>query len=621
MCGFTGIVCFDGRPLAEAMLARSSDRLEHRGPDGRGLFLHTPKPGAAPVSLALLHHRLAIIDPADGAQPMIAHTPDGPVAVAFNGCIYNHRTLRRTLESRGCRFATDHSDTETILQGYLEFGTDIAARLDGMFAIAIFDSRTGAIHLIRDRAGEKPLYLWTGSAGPSPSAVFASTIPALLEAVTALRGTPPDPSPKPWWASMLRRGVCVNGDLPWSDLTQVAPATLITLGPNAPTQSSTFAAPAQRTGPAPTVEAFESMLEASVGERLDADVPLGCFLSGGIDSALVAFFAQHLLRQQGRTLQTFTMAMPDPAWDESAAAAETAAFLDTQHTTLTVEPKPVDDLARLIGRLGLPFGDSSILPTCWIAREARQSVKVVLTGDGGDELFLGYDRYRVADLLARRRRLLAMIPASIGVRAGEKSLRSRAARLAQASRHAGYLDLVSTFPTWELARLCPEAAAAEPPTPTGLAEAVADDLAIYLPDDLLRKVDTATMAVALESRAPLLAGPIMDAALRAPLDSLMIDSQPKGFLRQVAARLLPRDVALRPKSGFALPLGEWFRSDYGGLTTAFRDGLASADPFGPVPVRAAAAQRLLDEHTAKRSDHGQRLFTLLSLMQWRQAFA
>lgn len=362
--------------------------------------------------------------------------------------------------------------------------------------------------------------------------------------------------------------------------------------------------------------------------RLETDVPLGVFLSGGIDSALIASIA-HKTRPD---IKAFTVRMPDPEFDESTEAAETAAAIGINHALLDCDPEPASDLVMLIEQLGLPFGDSSLLPTYWVSKAAREHVKVALSGDGGDELFGGYQRHTINPTLNRWRHLLRLIPTGLLNRRKPSSHSTYLARLVTAARYGGYDELLSIFPTPDLRRLIP--AIDGQPTGADGFERVDDplrhDFTHYLPDDLLRKTDSASMAVGLEVRAPLLAKELVEAALRTPLDVLMPKGQRKGLLKQVARRYLPDHIVDRPKQGFAIPVGEWFRSDYGGMRQLLHDHLESADPFpglgeAGVEINMAFVRRMLREHDAagERSlnpwhgrDHSQRLYMLLVLSIW-----
>ena len=324
--------------------------------------------------------------------------------------------------------------------------------------------------------------------------------------------------------------------------------------------------------------------------------------------------------------------MPDARFDESHDAAETAKAIGSDHTTLECEPDPAGDLVRLIRQLGLPFGDSSLLPTYWLCKAAREHVKVALSGDGGDELFGGYRRHAIAPMLNRWHRVLRLVPDGLLDRRVPGSRREYLSRLAVAARHNGYRELLAIFQTPDLRRLIPmfSGRGLDADGFDRIADPLRYDFEHYLPDDLLRKTDTASMAVALEVRAPFLARELVEAALRTPLDVLMPGGERKGLLKRVARMYLPDHVVDRPKRGFAIPIGRWFREDYGGLRQLLYDHLESAEPFpglgeAGIEIDMGFVRQMLREHDAagERSinpwhgrDHSQRLYMLLVLSIW-----
>lgn len=640
------------------------------------------------VDVALVHRRLSIIDHAGGAQPMVfvgaspprgAHVrspargamapllfhgkPNAPVvyhelratgvppvgfssstgilpggahqhgqdaratdlvAVVFNGCIYNHRELRRELLAAGHEFATDHSDTEVLLHGWREWGESLFERLDGMFALAIWDRAAASLTLARDSFGEKPLYFARGhdQAVRDLSLTFSSSAAALARmamhpAVPAQHQRVTDglhewirfgfaaSPPSGYFRGLIASGVLIE-DSEGSRISRHGP---VFRGAKPPARRNTLDA-----------AAVEETLGHAVRARCEADVPLGCFLSGGIDSSLVALLAHRALGN----LRTFCVRMPRGADDESAIAAKVASIIGTDHTTLDCRADPAADLQRLIAQLGLPFGDSSLLPSHWVSAAARQHAAVALAGDGGDEMFLGYERYRAADMLARHRHLLAMMEPLLRSARGarRRSTIARAARVSAAARGLGYTDLVSIFPSSDLRRLVPAEInlGVHDDRWVGVDRAVLWDLQCYLPDDLMRKVDTASMAVALEVRSPLLSNDIAAMCLSASLDSLMPRGRRKGLLRQVARKHFPARIVDRPKQGFAIPIGEWFRSDYGGMKQLLMDHLESAEPWGPprlgIELNMKFVRQMVDEHMNERRDHSQRLYMLLVLSIW-----
>ncbi|MCA9311415.1 MAG: hypothetical protein KDA21_09440 [Phycisphaerales bacterium] len=704
MCGLGGILRItppgdpdgfaDHPPTAipETWLDAIDAHIALRGPDDEGRFRDiVRRADGSVVEVALVHRRLSIIDPATGAQPMVSAGPEEEdlYALVFNGCIYNHRELRRELEARGRVFTSDHSDTEVLLEGYREvmagarsakaglktfYEEWLPERVDGMYAFALWDRRRGDLVLGRDHFGQKPLYVAQPEKG---LLVFASTVPAVRAACAAALGAEhatltrlDEDELVDWlalgygagtpWASVrgVRRGaVVVQGErpLPVEDAGRFPGAVvlllamalvfvaivlvatlllaaaillvaLVLLAPVPPwllyrrylTRRDTQAR--LRT----VIDDVDALLDHAVRARLESDVPLGCFLSGGIDSSLIAHHAQRALGSDAALL-TLCVKMPDPRYDESAQAQAMAERLGTRHVTLEVsDVNAASDLVFLIETLGLPFGDSSILPSYWVSEAARRHVKVALSGDGGDELFYGYDRYRAARWLQPGVRNAWVLPDNLFDRSDPRSRSDRMARLGVAARHKGYTDLVAIFPTPDLRRVARRSSGVLSLSSRfgGAAMARQFDLDAYLPEDLLRKVDTASMACGLEVRCPFLGRDLREVVLTLPPNVLMPEGERKGLLRQVALRHLPAEVVDRPKMGFAIPVGEWFRTDHGGMRGLLEGQLGGKDPFGvageALGVKVDACRAMMQEHMEGGRDHSQRLFALLSLSVWSQ---
>ncbi len=661
MCGIGGILRTDGQPIPEEWLDAIDACIAYRGPDGCGRFRDrasfVDQQGKQHViEVALVHRRLSIIDHAGGSQPMVSeqgrHAGEGLVAVVFNGSIYNHRELRAELERNGHTFVTDHSDTEVLIHGWREWGEQLPDHLNGMYAFAIWDRTRAMVFLSRDRFGEKPLYyrhiefIAASSMLYAPVAAFSSDYAALASlplSEPAHSGSCRMQWLVPYLLLGYSRDIIPGPDC--VDVRMIAPGDSRSIAPidisnRAIQPGGTIEKPKEHTGD------LESLLETSVASRLEADVPLGCFLSGGIDSSLLAYFAI----KNKPDLMTFSVRMPDPRYDESSIAETVAELIGAKHHTLAVSMNPAEDLVYLINRLGQPFGDSSILPTYWVCKAAREHVKVALAGDGGDELFLGYERYAAAPFLAANHRLLACIPNAPLHRAHPKSRIAKLARLIDMARdfpRIGLVAMETMFTLKQLQELQPTIAAPRWQCSTAhdhaLMQSLADlssayasdsgvsnnaalelrhfDLAEYLPNDLLRKVDTASMACGLEVRCPFLDRDLAQAALLMPIEQLMPGGQRKGLLRNIARKYLPREIVDRPKMGFAIPIGEWFRTDYGGMKTLLLDHFNSAEPFGPIQLNRKAVQRFVDEHMAGKRDHGQRLFSLLTLSIWGRQVA
>jgi len=636
MCGLAGIVRFSTRgdgasgvsgPAAHAIPDSWLDALDapiaHRGPDGGGRWRTIGGDDhARRVEVALVHRRLSILDHAGGGQPMVAR--DADAAIAFNGCLYNHRALRAELIRAGAAFQTDHSDTESLLRAVLAWGDDAGPKLEGMYAAAVC-RRVGPnasvqVSLLRDAAGEKPLCL----AGPFAHSggelwVFASTMPAIVAwaNVAGVRLALDAESLREWlalgWSSRS----------PWMKVREIGPGETWIVGEHQPRRVFHFGqAPvandaATRARPFDSAAEVDSAIAACVQARLEADVPLGCFLSGGVDSSLVALHARRALG----VLHTFTVRMNDPRYDESAFAEQAARKIESRHTTIDIQPRPAEDLPRLIEQLGLPFADSSLLPTHWVSRAAREHVRVAIGGDGGDELFMGYERHTLGPLL-RWRRLLALLPITSLSRSDAKGRGDKLARLVVACRTNSYEDLVGIFQSPELRRLRGERAK---PTSAGTLDDIrATDLRRYLPCDLLRKSDAASMAVALEVRSPLLDRDLAARAIATPR-RLLLRGGRKGLLREAARMHFARELIDRRKMGFAIPIGAWLRRDHAGMGTLLRSRLESPSPFGAagelLRIDSRECRRLWREHAQGGRDHGQRLYALLVLSLWAERFA
>ncbi|MCA9290877.1 MAG: asparagine synthase (glutamine-hydrolyzing) [Phycisphaerales bacterium] len=622
MCGLGAILSVHGPAIPDDWLDVVDDRIVHRGPDGRGRFRdrvdqHGPD-GTRTIHVALVHRRLAILDRDGGAQPMVSprgrSDAEDLVAVVFNGCIYNHRDLRAELAAAGHRFTTDHSDTEVLVHGWREWGTGLGARLEGMYAFVVWDRAAATLHAARDWFGEKPLHHLETPVGAGRLEVIGSDAASVAEVGRRAVGETFAPDRR-WVQRYLQLGYAPAG------VTAFArPRTVVALPPSLPPSPSGASGVGASGSPDEVASHFESRLDVAVRRRLEADVPLGCFLSGGVDSGLIAHFASRHLP----ALRTFSVRMPDARYDESGAAARTAAHLGTDHTTLDVAMDPASDLVAIIHELGQPFGDSSILPTTWVSRAARKHVTVVLSGDGGDELFYGYERYLAASILARRYGWLRRVPRAFGAAAHPKSRRHKLGRLAGMARDAsvlGPLAMESLCPLDLIAALT--GGAVEDPVTASFGDDPAAslrdaDLRGSLPGDMLTKVDAASMSVALEVRCPFLDRDVVAAARATDRRVLMREGR-KGVLRRLARRHLPPEIAERPKMGFAVPLGEWFRSS-GGLRTLLCDTLRDPAAFGGLPIASSVVQRLLDEHLAGRARHEHRLFALLTLSIWQRRF-
>lgn len=682
MCGIAGIIRIhdpkEGDPPAhldaipEAWLDTLDESIKHRGPDGAGRFRdRATRDDGVIVDVALVHRRLSIIDHEGGHQPMVHDgerlrpdltyqpgetpiiaseiEPDLPlVAVVFNGCIYNHRELRKELEAEGHVFETDHSDTEVLVHGWREWDNQLADRMDSMHAVAIWKRERAEFDLSRDLIGQKPLYAFEVST-ELKSHIFSSEASAIRHLVKTLypRGNKIDIGYNILTCDMdiwLRFGWGYDMQAYYGrEIANNETAKLIAYQAcefNPPVAEAMYIRSLlepsnelssddlpERGSYELTAETTDSLIQNAVTSCSDADVPMSLLLSGGVDSGLLAGVSAKL----GTDITAVTVRMSDSRYDESETATEIAKHTGLKHQIIDCDPNPADDLTRLIHQLGLPFADSSLLPTYWACKAASEVSKVAIGGDGGDELFAGYSRHTVSCNNLSLKLAAMILPWKALPSRDPKSVSSKLGRLLRASKHLGYPELLSIFDTEMLTELMggPKGMGANL-FDSGSIDLPAYDFLYYLPQDLLRKADTASMAMPIELRAPLLSRSITTACLATSLDILMPKGERKGLLKQVARKYLPDHIVDRPKQGFAIPIGEWFRTDYGSMRTLLYDHLESADPFpglaeAGVNINMDFVRRMLREHDAAGEksnnpwhgrDHSQRLYMLLVLSIW-----
>ncbi|HEV8199044.1 MAG TPA: asparagine synthase (glutamine-hydrolyzing) [Candidatus Polarisedimenticolia bacterium] len=614
MCGIAGIVDLGGGPVLPGELRRMCDVMRHRGPDDEGIYL------GAGAGLGM--RRLSIIDLDTGRQPI--HNEDKTVWVVLNGEIYNFRDLRKHLTRRGHAFSTQ-TDTETIVHLYEEYGDRCVDHLRGMFAFALWDEKSRRLLLARDRLGVKPLYY----AEIGGRLVFASELKALLEL--------PDVEPEIDWPAASHlftflttpvSGSIVRGvrKLPAAHLLVAAAGRRTRVHPYWDVQFY----PDRGRSAGDLIEELRTLLDESVRLRLVSDVPVGAFLSGGLDSsAVVATMAPHV---QG-PLKTFTIGFADQAYDESAHARRVARQFGTDHHELILEPDVTDQIEDIAWHLDEPFGDSSAIPTYMVSKLAAEHVKVVLSGDGGDEIFAGYERYVVE---ARRRafrlpRLARRIAgrAAGRLRPGAKG-RNFLHNLGLDGAHR-YLDESTLFRRDDLERLFPPEVLDRmgPHNPSRaehgylehsgghwLSAARYLDLKSSLPLDILTKVDRMSMAHSLEAREPLLDHRLVEFAAAIPPGMLLRDGTTKWIFKEAMRGILPDDIIDRRKQGFAIPLGRWFRGKLGGFV---HDLLLTKRSRERGFFNPAAVEDLVRSHEAGRSLDLQ-IWTLLSFELWCRAF-
>jgi asparagine synthase (glutamine-hydrolysing) len=591
--------------------------MRHRGPDDEGFHV---EPG-----VALGMRRLSIIDLSTGHQPI--HNEDRSIWVVFNGEIYNYRELRGALEAAGHRFSTS-SDTETIVHGYEEWGDAVFSRLRGMFGIAVWNSRTRTLVLARDRAGIKPLYYGESGGrlffGSEAKCVLANPEidreldPAALDHFLAYLYTPRDRA--------IFRG-----------LRKLPPGHLLQVHDGRVDVRRYWQVPVVQTFRGSEAEALD-LLEQTLGDAVEShlvsDVPLGAFLSGGIDSSVVvALMAQ----RSSRPVKTFAIGFDEERYNELPHARRVAEHLGTEHHEMIVRPDALGILERLIWHFDEPFADSSAIPTWYVSQIAGQHVTVVLSGDGGDELFGGYDRYLPHPRVTSFDRMLPGIGRALAAatwRALPHGMRGKNfLRHVARDPQGRYLDSISFYHRDERdallsadvkARLEGWDAEAHFRQPFGrlsglplTAQMMAFDFETYLPEDCLTKVDRMSMAHSIESRVPLLDHLVVEFAASLPVSMKIQAGRRKHLLKQLAFRLVPREILDRPKQGFGVPIGHWFR---GSLRDVFGDILKSPTTRQRGYFDSAFVDRLLDEHLSGRRDHSLRLWQLLVFELWHRQY-
>jgi asparagine synthase (glutamine-hydrolysing) len=625
MCGICGELRFDGRPAGAETVVAMRERLVHRGPDSFGSY-------CSPAGrCALAFRRLRIIDlTANAGQPMA--NEDGSVQVVFNGEIYNFRELRDRLAAQGHRFRSK-SDTEAIVHLYEELGADCIASLDGMFAIAIWDERARRLMLARDRAGKKPLFYYRSGR----LLAFASEMKAFFAHPDIVMEV--DPASVPYY---FIHGYVPGPSTFYKSVRQLEPGALMIVEDGGDTTARRYwrlAYPRESEVKAvPAGEAaarVRELVTGAVRRRLVSDVPLGAFLSGGIDSTIVVGLMSQLTPQP---VKTFSIGFEgDAAYDESAYARLAAERFRTDHTEFRVAPDAVDLIDALIWHHDGPFGDASAVPTWIVARLARAHVTVVLTGDGGDEVFAGYRRFQAA-LQSER------IPRS-AARAGQAVF----SRLSAPGHERGWLAELQRFlngstlsfdermTTWnaiffhDLQQLLrPDFAAAVGPVDrlhyldaarpemdgvSMLSRLLHVNFTSYLADDLLVKVDRCTMASSLEARSPFLDWRLIDYVAALPDACKLRGRRTKAVLRDAFHDLLPREIDRRPKMGFGVPLGAWLR---GSLRDYMRDLLLTRDARYRTMLSASHVERLVHDHLSGAANAGPQLWSLICFERWLQ---
>jgi asparagine synthase (glutamine-hydrolysing) len=626
MCGIAGVVLRERAPVDEALVRAMTARIAHRGPDGEGAWT---APG-----VGLGHRRLSILDLSDAAaQPMLAR--EGRAALTFNGEIYNFAALRAELESLGERFHSS-GDTEVLLRALERWGTRALARVHGMFAFAHWDGDARRLTLARDRFGKKPLYYAPFGPDGREGIAFASELRALLAHPRVREERTLDP------AALAQYLVHECVPAPRSILANVRkllPGECLTWEEGRGLARESYYAPRfhrDTRGDANALAAeFTRLVERATADRLVADVPVGVFLSGGLDSSFIAACAARVHPR----VKTFAIGFDEPSFDESAHARAVARHLGTEHVEERLSiATMLDVLPGALDWLDEPFADSSFVPTSLLARVARREVTVALGGDGGDEILAGYPTF-VADravgwmpalpepLARAARHAVELVPPSDGNFSLGFKLRQFAQGLdaTGARRHARWLAAIlpediarlagPALPADAVARALDAVDRAADGTPTDFDAATAFYLRVYLGEGVLTKVDRATMRVSLEARAPLLDTRVVEFCLGLDPALRVRGRTTKWLMRKALAPMVPPGIVDRPKKGFGAPVGAWLR---GPLLPMLRETLAPAWLREAGWIRPEPVSAMIDAHASGRADFRKPLYALFVLEHWRQ---
>ena len=624
MCGICGKINFDSKPPDEQALRKMAAVLSHRGPDDGGFYIKN--------NVGLGHRRLKIIDLSDAAHQPMANE-DGSIWIVCNGEIYNFQDLREALEEKGHIFRSK-SDTEVIIHLYEEKGVDCAKELRGMFAFAIFDENKKRLFLARDRIGKKPLYY----AVNNEALIFASEIKSILQ----------DPS--------ISRGINLNSlDLYltyqcvptprtiFSGIEKLPPAHTLVLEDGKIQIQRYWQISYQNRHKLKEEEYCQRILDIfseACKIRMTSDVPLGAFLSGGIDSsAVVAMMSKF----SSKPVKTFSIGFKEESFNELEYARKVAKLFHTEHHEYMVKPDALEVLPKLIWHFDEPFADSSAIPTYYISKITRQEVTVALNGDGGDESFAGYERYpavKIADIYGFLpgfiRSSIAYLSQGLPESTQKKDFLKRFKRFVKAgclSREKRYAYWMSAFDSEQKRSLYSQDfknrlgkidsgeyitdAYRQLDTGDFIAKTLFVDVSTYLPNDLLVKADIASMANSLEARSPFLDHKLMEFAASLPSDLKLKGLTTKYILKKALKGILPQEILQRSKSGFGVPVGNWFRNE---LKDYARDILLSLKSLKRGYFQEDAVKRLLDEHILGKTDHGQRIWSLINLELWHQVF-
>jgi asparagine synthase (glutamine-hydrolysing) len=626
MCGIAGIINSDGSPVDQALLRRMTSIMAHRGPDGDGFFYD--------AGVGLGHRRLSIIDLSGGRQPM--SNEDQSIWISFNGEIYNFRELHKELEARGHRFTTV-SDTETIVHAYEEYGDACVERLRGMFAFAIWDGRRRRLLLARDRIGIKPLYYY----GDGRQFCFASELKSLLVHSAVPRDID----------LTALRDYLVYGYIPlqktiFQQIRKLLPGHYLVTERRRETGrldirvqqywDLRFAADSKPSEPE-WIEGLEDLLQETIKRHMISDVPLGAFLSGGLDSSCVV---AAMAKISTRPVKTFSIGFAAKEFNEIPFARQLADRYRTEHHELMVHPDAIELLPVLARQFDEPFGDSSAIPTYYVSRLARQHVTVALSGDGGDEAFAGYNRYTQTMAALQAQRGVAFLPRRVRRRffSGMASRMPRYMRGRGTVQRLGmspcetYLDIAyfhdSSFLTdllhSDIKASLPNNGDAnsfakyyEAPEADDLSRMQYLDTKTYLAEDILTKLDRASMLTSLEARVPLLDHKVLEFAARIPASLKFRLGEGKYIFRKLLRNWLPAPLLKRPKMGFGVPLADWFKTD---LVDYTRDILFSSRSAQRGFFNQPEVERILSEHQQGWGDRSADIWRLLFLEHWCQHY-
>ncbi len=619
MCGIAGILSFDReQAVSEARVRTMCDAITYRGPDSDGFYVNG--------NVGLGMRRLRIIDLEGGKQPIF--NEDGQIALVFNGEIYNYRELRPELEARGHTFRT-HSDTETIVHLYEEEGEDCVRKLRGMFAFALWDNRQRKLFIARDRLGKKPLFY----VNDGKRFVFGSEI----KCITALREHRLDMDVRTL-DSYFSLGYIPSPHTIYKQVLQLPAAHTMTIRDGTISTRRYWdvssVAPSSDTREEVVIEKLTTLLKESVRLRLVSDVPFGAFLSGGVDSSLVVALMSSFMSEP---VKTFTIGFEEKSRNEMEFARATARHFKTDHHEMLCRPDAVGLCEKLVDHFDEPYADASAIPTFMVAKFAREKVTMTLSGDGGDELFAGYDHYLKTKQLALLRKVsLGTMPTLLRAGANVAGLVSQpiAARAQWAAyrmnlpEEESLREGVSIFShdlkTELLAGQVNEqldgsmvelfrAAFAEGKHFDSINRMLYVDLRTYLVDDILTKVDRMTMANSLESRVPLLDHVLVEYVFSLPSELKLKGMVRKYILKKTAARMLPEEILSRKKMGFGLPLREWFR---GPLKAMTRDVLLGPAMSSSGLFERATIERMVVEHEQGTRHHEEHLWALMQFAMW-----